>query len=53
MYFSVDPKNDIRFLEKSIINFIQYHSEFFLLCSTEESKTLIIPIYCMYKGAYL
>ena len=45
MYFFVEPKNGIRFLEKSIIKFLFKIKVNFSLCNTEETKTLIIPIY--------
>ena len=45
VFFFVGPKNDIRFLEKLVIKILFKIKINFSLCSTEETKTLIIPIY--------
>ena len=40
--FSVEPKNDISFLEKSIIKILFKIEVHFSLCNTEETKILIL-----------
>ena len=47
MHCLVEPKNDIRFLEKSIIKILFKIKVNFSLCNTEETRNLIIPIYYM------
>ena len=42
-----EPENDIRFLEKSIIKNLFNFKVSFSLFYTEETKSLIIPIYYM------
>ena len=53
MYFFIESKNDIRFLEKSIIKILFKLKVNFSLCNTEESKTLIIRIYIICKKAHI
>ena len=43
VFFPVEPENDIRFLEKPIINFYSTLNQFFPI-HTETTKSLIIPI---------
>ena len=47
VFFPVEPENDIRFLEKLIINFWFNFKVKFSLFDTEETKSSIIPIYYM------
>ena len=52
MYFSIEAKNDIRFLDKSMLKIVFKIKLNFSLCNTEETKTLIFPMYYKKKGAY-
>ena len=46
-FFLVEPENDIRLLEISIINFLFDFKINFTLWNTLEINSLIIPIYYM------
>ena len=46
VFFFVEPENDIRFLEKSIIKIFNFKDNFSLF-NTEETKSISIPVYCM------
>ena len=45
VFFPVKPKNDISFFEKSIIKILFNFKVIFFLFNTEETKSLVIPIY--------
>ena len=47
VFFPVEPENDIRFLDKSIIKYLFNFKVKLSLFNTEETKSLIIPIHHM------